>query len=206
MTITFFFATTTYHVYYRRKKGTLWCPTKGRFTHVIKGCDKSWLGFVVVMFGSPKPMAIKNHIICFKSMSLDIVWCGHRSWYSVSNGNFSIQWRIWEISFSSTRVVVFHSKLSMFIKFAVHAWSWCWGLIEAHWTLVDWVPISCWHLLQGMPKCIWPSMNQYIKFLVQTPTPTPNTHQYEKFCMQNNQLLAKTTLKLMDKYVGTELR
>jgi hypothetical protein len=54
----------------------------------------------------------------------------------------------------------------------------------------------------GMPKRIWPSMNQYRIFFVQTSTLPPCMHQkltkHGRFCKQNNQLPTRSHDELED--------
>jgi len=51
-------------------------------------------------------------------------------------------------------------------------------------------------------KWVWPSMNQFRMFFMQTATPPPRMHQkltkHGKFCKQNNQLPTKTRVELKD--------
>jgi hypothetical protein len=54
----------------------------------------------------------------------------------------------------------------------------------------------------GMPKWVWPSMNRYRMFFVQTSTIPPCMHQkltkHGRFCKQNNQLPTKSHVELKD--------
>ena len=54
----------------------------------------------------------------------------------------------------------------------------------------------------GMPKWVWPSMNRYRMFYLQTSTLPPRMHhkltKHGRFCMQNNQLPTKTHVESKD--------
>ena len=58
----------------------------------------------------------------------------------------------------------------------------------------------------GMPKWVWPSMNQYRMFFVHTSTPTPIIYQkltkHANYCMQNNQLTTKLLAEWMENFIG----
>jgi hypothetical protein len=109
-------------------------------------------------------------------------------------GNRVILW--FNISFGRERVVLL-TKPSMFGKFVVHAWrferrtfyigSWRAKLILA--------PLD-------MPKWVWPFMNRYRMFFVQTSTLPPRMHhkltKHGRFCKQNNQLPTKTHVESKD--------
>jgi hypothetical protein len=54
----------------------------------------------------------------------------------------------------------------------------------------------------GMSKLVWPSMNRYRMFFVQTSTLPPRMHhkftKHGRFCKRNNQLPTKTHIELKD--------
>jgi hypothetical protein len=106
-------------------------------------------------------------------------------------------------------LVVLLTKLSMFGKFLVHAWrfenrtfyisSWRIKLILA--------PLFLAPSQSGILKWVWPSMNQYRMFFVQTSTLPPRMYQrltkYGRFCKQNNQLLTKSHNELKDNSISS---
>jgi len=60
----------------------------------------------------------------------------------------------------------------------------------------------------GMPKQVWPSMNRYRMFYVQTSTLPPRMNQkltkHEIFCKQNNQLPTKSHVEWKDNSNGDD--
>jgi hypothetical protein len=60
----------------------------------------------------------------------------------------------------------------------------------------------------GMPKWVWPLMNRYRMFFIQTSTLPPCMHhkltKHGRFCKQNNQLPTKTHVELNDNSIVWE--
>jgi hypothetical protein len=83
----------------------------------------------------------------------------------------------------------------------LHTWRLCLNLNEGP-TYFSSLRAKLILALLGMPKWVWPLMNQYRMFFVQTSTPPPRMHQkltkHGKFCKQNNQLPTKSHDELKD--------
>jgi hypothetical protein len=65
------------------------------------------------------------------------------------------------------------------------------------------------HLARQVPKWVWPSMNRYRMFFIQTSTLPPGMHQkltkHGRFCRQNNQLPTKTHVELKDNSIKLQM-